>query len=189
MATNDRQQLAGILAAESAAHAAADQRRREERDAIHAPRNLEAQRAELSGVAPTASSRLAAAGELEAAAAKAQQQSLAQAAEAERHATAAARLESSAKQAFVGFEARTRLQLRQYESQFSNLEAQQVQMKLRPDRAAGLEAQVAALHSRHAEPELRAHALRDQAQHWANDLAAMAEAQRGELLDAQTALR
>ncbi|CAK0852325.1 unnamed protein product [Prorocentrum cordatum] len=77
MAATDRQQLAGTLAAESAAYAAADQRRREECDAIHAQalRNLEAQRVELSAVVSTASSRLAAAGELEAAASRAEQQS------------------------------------------------------------------------------------------------------------------
>ena len=191
MAATDRQQLAGILAAESAAYAAADQRRREECDAIHAEalRNLEAQRVELSAVVSTASSRLAAAGELEAAASRAEQQSQAQAAEAQQHAAAAAQLESSTQQAFVGFEGRTRLQLRQYEAQIANLEAQQEQMKLRADRAAGLEAQVTVFHSRLTESEQRVHALRDRAQRWANDLAATAEAQRGELLEVQTALQ
>ncbi|CAK0809613.1 unnamed protein product [Prorocentrum cordatum] len=143
MAATDRQQLAGILAAESAAYAAADQRRREECDAIHAQafRNLEAQRVELSA------------------------------------------------QAFVGFEGRTRLQLRQYEAQIANLDAQQEQTKLRADRAAGLEAQVTVLRSRLTESEQRVHALRDRAQQWANDLAATAEAQRGEQLEVQTALQ
>ncbi|CAK0866154.1 unnamed protein product, partial [Prorocentrum cordatum] len=126
LAATDRQQLASILAAERAARAAADQRRREECDASRARalQNLEAQRVELAAVAPAASSRLAAAGEVEAAASAAERQSHARAAETEQRAAAAAQIEFSAKQASAGFEARAMPRLCRREAQISNPEAQ-----------------------------------------------------------------